>query len=174
MTKRLTILLSIALLITALSRSTSFAQTLTGIAILPADTFESGPTSGQFITPANGRIPPFAGKQPVQGISSVLRVSNGDFLVMSDNGFGAQDNSQDALLRVHRISPDFKTKSGGTGKVSVKSFITLSDPNRLINFPIVADRTLYPFTALQVPVDPTIKQKRFLTGSDFDIESVRE
>ena len=91
------------------------AQILEGIAILPADTIEAGPTSGQFIAPANNRIPPFQNKQPVQGISSVLRASNGDFLVMSDNGFGAQNNSQDYVLRVHRISPDFKTKPGGTG-----------------------------------------------------------
>src|SRR5262245_35370820 len=91
------------------------AQTLEGIAILPADTFKPGPTSGQFIAPTNGRIPPFMNKQPVQGISSVLRLSMGDFLVMSDNGFGQQNNSQDYVLRVHRISPDFKTKSRGSG-----------------------------------------------------------
>src|SRR5262245_23763807 len=150
------------------------AQTLEGYAVLPADKFEAGPTSGQFITPANGRIPPFTNKQPVQGISAVLRAPNGDFLVMSDNGFGAQNNSQDALLRVHRISPDFKTKTNGTGSVQVKSFITLSDPNHRINFPIVADNTNYPFTNLTIPVDPSIRQNRLLTGADFDIESVRE
>jgi hypothetical protein len=27
--------------------------------VLPADTFAPGPTSGQFITAANGRTPPF-------------------------------------------------------------------------------------------------------------------
>ena len=129
-----------------------FGQTLEGLAVLPADTFEKGPTSGQFIGPANGRTPPFIGLQPVQGVSSVLRESSGDFLLMSDNGFGAQNNSQDALLRVHRISPDFKTKSNGTGSVQVKSFITLSDPNHRINFPIVADKTNYPFTSLTIPV----------------------
>src|SRR5262245_51340954 len=172
MTKRLTTLLSIALLITALSCSTFFAQTLTGIAILPADTFESGPTSGQFITPANGRVPPFPSKQPVQGISSVLRVSNGDFLVMSDNGFGAKENSPDYVLRVHRISPDFRTKTGGSGSVEVKAFITLSDPDGRINFPIVADSLVYPSST--IPVDPGIRQNRWLTGADFDIESVRE
>ena len=32
------------------------AQSLEGIAILPADSFVAGPTSGQFITPANDRI----------------------------------------------------------------------------------------------------------------------
>src|SRR5262245_9995284 len=95
------------------------AQTLEGLAVLPADTFASGPTSGQFVAPANGRVPPFINRQPVQGISSVLRESNGDFLVMSDNGFGAKTNSADYVLRVYRISPDFKTKNQGTGAVAV-------------------------------------------------------
>jgi hypothetical protein len=164
----------IALFIFIGTSSLAFAQTLEGIAILPADTFEPGPTSGQFSAPANGRIPPYVNKQPVQGISSVLRVSNGDYLVMSDNRFGAQDNSQDYVLRVHRVSPDFKTKTGGTGSEVLKSFFTLSDPNHRINFTIVADRTIYPFTALNIAVDPGIKQNRWLTGADFDIESVRE
>ena len=172
-TKRITMLCALMVLMSLMSRPIA-AQTLEGFAVLPADTFEPGPTSGQFITPANNRLPPFAKKQPVQGISSVLGVSNGDFLVMSDNGFGAQNNSQDYVLRVHRISPDFKTKSGGTGAVKVQSYFTLSDPHHRINFPIVADATVYPFTTLSIPVDPAIKQNRLLTGADFDIESVRE
>src|SRR5262245_425823 len=172
MKKTLVTLLCVGLFFASPCFSSCFAQTLEGIAILPADTFEPGPTSGQFITPANGRIPPFANKQPVQGISSVLRVSNGDFLVMSDNGFGAKDNSQDSVLRVHRISPDFRTKTGGSGKVEVKSFITLSDPEHHINFPIVADAATYPGST--IPVDSGIKQNRWLTGADFDIESIRE
>src|SRR5687767_14351999 len=69
------------------------AQTLEALAVLPADTFAPGPTSGQFIMPANGRTPPFLNRQPVQGVSSVLRESNGDYLGMSDNGFGAKANS---------------------------------------------------------------------------------
>ena len=40
--------------------SSASAQTLEGIAVLPADTFVVGPTSGQFITASNGRIPPFS------------------------------------------------------------------------------------------------------------------
>ena len=147
-------------------------QTLTGFASLPADTFEPGPTSGQFITPANGRIPPFPDKQPVQGISSVLKTSGGDFLVMSDNGFGAKENSPDYVLRVHRIHPDFRVSSHGTGSIEVKSFITLHDPNRKINFPIVADLQFYPNSTIEV--DAKIRANRLLTGSDFDIESMRE
>ena len=82
--------------------TTASGQTLEGLAVLPADTFAPGPTSGQLIAPANGRVPPFWDKQPVQGFSSVVRASDGDFLVMSDNGFGAKPNSPDYVLRLER------------------------------------------------------------------------
>ena len=84
---------------------TAAAQTLEGFATFPADTFAPGPTSGQLITPANGRLPPFEDKQPVQGISSVLAGSHGDFWVMADNGFGAKENSSDFVLRLYHIVP---------------------------------------------------------------------
>ncbi len=152
--------------------SSAHAQTLEGFASLPADTFAAGPTSGQLIATTNGRMPPFVGKQPVQGISSVLRASNGDFLVMADNGFGAQANSPDFLLRVYRISPDFRTARGGSGFIDVSPYLTLRDPDNKINFPIVADGDVYPGSV--IPVDPSIKSGRLLTGGDFDIESFRE
>ena len=85
----------IVLLLVAGSVIPCAAQTLEGIAVLPADTFQPGPSSGQFIAAANGRIPPFLNQQPVQGVSSVLQARNGDFLVMSDNGYGARNNSAD-------------------------------------------------------------------------------
>jgi hypothetical protein len=147
------------------------AQTLEGFARLPADTFAKGPTSGNLILPANGRVPPFDGKQPVQGVSSVLPGPDGDFWVMPDNGFGAKENSPDFVLRVYRVDPHFKTKSGGPGTIDVKAFISLHDPNHKINFPIVADGPTYPGSA--IPVDQTIRDQRLLTGGDFDIESVR-
>jgi hypothetical protein len=147
------------------------AQTLTGFASLPADTFAPGPTSGQLISAANGRVPPFVNRQPVQGFSSVLQTAAGDFLAMSDNGFGAQPNSPDYVLRVYRVAPDFRTKAGGTGQITVLSFVTLRDPLHKISFPIVADGQVYPGTA--IPVDPSIRQQRLLTGGDFDIESFR-
>jgi hypothetical protein len=96
---------------------TARPQTLEGFASFPADTFAPGPTSGQFITAANGRTPPFVNMQPVQGISSVLRV--------------------------YRVSPDFRTKTDGDGTIDVLSFVTLHDPDHHINFPIVADREFY-------------------------------
>lgn len=153
--------------------SAAAAQTLVKFASLPADTFAPGPTSGQFITPANSRTPPFLNKQPVQGFSSVLRTSNGDFLAMSDNGFGAKPNSPDYVLRMYRIDPDFRTRRGGSGRVKVESFIALRDPDHRIDFPIVADRDFYPGSTT-IRVDAEIRERRLLTGGDFDIESVRE
>ena len=91
---------------------------------------------------------------------------------MPDNGFGAKDNSPDYVLRVYRISPDFKTKHGGSGDIEVKSFITLRDPHRRINFPIVADAR--PLSREHHPGRSAIQRNRWLTGGDFDIESVRE
>jgi hypothetical protein len=150
------------------------AQTLERFAVLPADSFTSGPTSGQLIPPPppNGRVPPFVDEQPIQGFSSVLGTSRGDFLAMPDNGFGAKDNSPDYVLRVYRISPEFRTKHGGSGEIAVKSYITLRDPHRKINFPIVAEGEVYPGSS--IPVDARIRRGRWLTGGDFDIESVRE
>src|SRR5262245_10497090 len=148
--------------------------TLVGRAVLPADSFVAGPTSGQFITPANGRTPPFINRQPLQGFSAILRQNDGSYLVMSDNGYGAKDNSADFLLRVDRITPNFRTANGGSGDVSIRSEFVLRDPDHKVNFPIVADMEFYPNGAGNVPVDPAIKAGRLLTGADFDIESFRQ
>jgi len=167
-----TLILSIAGLILLVCgvNGTTGAQTLTGRAVLPADTFAPGPASGQFIGPANGRTPPFA-MQPVQGISAVLQGPGGSYLVMCDNGFGAKSNSADFVLRVYRLDPDFKTKSGGTGSVNFEVFFTLRDPDHKINFPIIAELAKYPSSTIDV--DPVIRNGRLLTGADFDIESFR-
>jgi hypothetical protein len=161
----------VAVLLFAGVTHSAHAQTLEGRAVLSADTFADGPTSGQFIGPANGRIPPFVGTQPVQGFSAVLRTQGGDYLAMADNGFGAKANSADFLLRVYRIRPDFLTKSRGTGTIEVESYFTLHDPDHKLNFPIVADFEAYPSSA--IPVDASIRAGRLLTGADFDIESFR-
>ncbi len=147
---------------------------LVGRAVLPADTFIPDITSGQFITSANGRTPPFLNQQPVQGFSAVLSNGDGSYLVMSDNGFGAKTNSSDALLRFYNVTPDFKTATGGSGNVTINSFVTLRDPDNKINFPIVASQTNYPNGENNIPVDPAIQSDRLLTGADFDIESFRQ
>jgi hypothetical protein len=148
--------------------------TLVGRAVLPADTFSVGPTSGHFIEPANDRHTPFVSQQPVQGISAVLRGKEGTFLALSDNGFGGKVNSPDYTLRVYRIRPDFRTAEGGAGHIIVEGFFSLRDPDRKVNFPIVADRRFYPGTEGQTPVDPMIRRERLLTGADFDVESFRQ
>ena len=113
------------------------------------------------------------------------------FYVMPDNGFGAKTNSADALLRIYALRPDFTvwTRRGlrGSGTVApvsfrsgrelpgfgADSFISLSDPNRRLGFSLVSDMATYPNGDNTIPVDPSIRANHLLTGSDFDIESVR-
>ena len=173
------------------------AGTLTGWALMPADTFAPGPTSGQFVADANGRDLPLVDRQPVQGFSAVLPGPvAGTFLVMPDNGFGTKANSPDALLRLYTVRPDFRTWDGHapSGSATVvpvdrdsgadlaafdeHSFVTLHDPNRQVGFTTVSEREFYPYTGSgpgspDIPVDKAIRKKRLLTGADFDIESVR-
>lgn len=131
---------------------------LAGRAVLPAQTFAPGPTSGQYISgAAGGVIVPFVDKQPVQGFSAVADNADGSFLVMSDNGFGSIQTSADYHLRVYRIRPEFKTAGGGAGQIAVESFIELRDPRGFVPFPIVNH-----FSA-----------DRVLTGADFDLEAMQ-
>ena len=94
-----------------LAEPQSAPVTLIGFASLPADTFSTGPTSGQFITAANGITPPFLNKQTVQGFSAILRARDGSLLAMPDNGFGSKANSPDHVLRVYRIADRRENKN---------------------------------------------------------------
>lgn len=76
---------------------------------------------------------------------------------MSDNGFGAQDNSADYLLRLHLIQPTFRTQTTTNAEVKHLSYVQLRDPNKLIPFNIVHQDTA----------------ERWLTGADFDPESMQ-
>lgn len=101
--------------------SAAHAQMLTGWARMPAATFADGPTSGQFAAPNpyGTNLPPFVNRQPVQGFSGVLsgpRKNVFHFLV--DNGFGAQANSADALLRAYALEVNWRTPRGGAGTVN--------------------------------------------------------
>ncbi|MDJ0552974.1 MAG: glycerophosphodiester phosphodiesterase family protein [Microcoleaceae cyanobacterium MO_207.B10] len=131
---------------------------LVGFAVLPADTFAEGPSSGNFFGTTNGRETPFEG-QPVQGFSGVQFAPGSEdgstFWFLSDNGFGLQDNSADYLLRLYQVDPDFAGAEDGDTSVDIQDFIQLADPNNLIPFDIVNEGT----------------SDRFLTGADFDIES---
>ncbi len=94
---------------------------------------------------------PFEG-QPVQGFSGIKSLGNGEFLVLTDNGFGSKDNSADALLMVHRVKADWNQ-----GPVTLAETLFLHDPDRKVPFLIVTEAT----------------GERYLTGADFDIESIQ-
>ena len=145
---------ALALAPAALASGPGTEPTLLGRAILASDAYQPGPISGTFITPNNGVTPPFPG-QPIPGFSAVLDAGGGVFYGMPDNGFGAKTNSGDFMLRLYRIRPDFEVgKDDGSGGVTVLGFIELRDPDGKIPFPL-------------------FRSDRFLTGADFDLESVR-
>lgn len=178
--------------------SAQAAGTLAGFALMPADTFAPGPTSGQFVASANGRTLPLVDKQPVQGFSAVLAgKAPGTYAVMPDNGFGNKANSPDALLRMYMVKPDFRTWDGstlvGSGTVQpvtrrtgeplegfggARNSITLHDPDNLLGYTRIADLATYPYAgtgpgSADIPVAPEIRKRKLLTGADLDIESVR-
>ncbi len=186
---------SAAMSVLALSSLAHADTTLSGWAMMPANTFAPGPTSGQFANtafPASNPLP-LVNKQPVQGLSAVLHgPTASSFYVMTDNGFGAKTNSADTLLRMYAVNPNFKSYNGsavvGSGTVdavdyvsgavqaafNTSSFITLRDPDHKLGFSIVADQTNYPNGAGNIAVDASIRDGRLLTGADFDIEAVRQ
>src|SRR5262245_20509742 len=94
---------------------------------------------------------PFKG-QPVQGLSGIKNLKDGTFLTLTDNGFGSKANSPDAMLMFHIVRPDWKS-----GAVERLSTTFLHDPDRKVPFRIVNENT----------------PRRYLTGSDFDIESIQ-
>jgi hypothetical protein len=154
-----------------------FPAKLVSHAVLPANTLVPAPadaadylkTSGKFTTADRkraeklGSVPgkdgvmptdlalPFDG-QPIQGFSGIKTMPDGTFWTLSDNGFGSKANSSDAMLFLHHLSFDWKT-----GKVTVLENIFLSDPDKKAPFPIVMEGAA----------------SRYLTGADFDVESIQ-
>jgi len=94
---------------------------------------------------------PFKG-QPVQGFSGIKAMKDGTFWVLTDNGYGSKANSPDAMLMFHQVRVDWK--SGG---VTLLRTVFLHDPDRKVPFAIVNEGTT----------------KRYLTGADFDPESMQ-
>ncbi|WP_246045335.1 esterase-like activity of phytase family protein [Rubellimicrobium roseum] len=147
--------------------------TLAGHSRLPAATFSAPPPdaprenflSGRFLDPLSrvdepysvpqrtGLPTPFLG-QPVQGISGFAqeRPATGGIWAVIDNGFGSKRNSPDALLSFVHLVPEF-----GLGTIRVANRIWLRDPDQLVPFRIVQEGT----------------QARYLTGGDFDPESIQ-
>ncbi len=145
--------LPMLILLAPLAHAVDSSTTLIAYAELAADTFRSGPDSGAFIEPVNGRQPPFVKQQPVQGFSALLSGNSGLYLVLSDNGFGKRSNSADYLLSIYYVRPDFRTTTGGTGSIEVERIIRLSDPESYL-----------PYTISR-------QTDRLLTGADLDPES---
>ncbi len=161
----------------------AFPATLVGHAVLPAKTFMTPPkdapdslkVSGKYTGPESKRVDaveslpgnsylsdknaprptnvslPFKG-QPVQGFSGIKSNGDGTFWVLQDNGYGAKNNSADAMLMFHRVQPDWHK-----GGVKLQKTAFLHDPERKVPFLIVNEGT----------------KQRYLTGADFDIESIQ-
>lgn len=127
---------------------------LLGRSVLKAASFADGPTSGTRIGegPINQQEVPFLNRQPVQGVSAVLRGRNGALMVMSDNGFGSLENSADYNLRVYTLKPNFNRTGGNMVE---NGYFELHDPDRKIPFAIANH----------------FSSERILTGADFDLES---
>ena len=169
-----------ALLVMALSTTpllvsaqTAFPATLSGHAVLPAQTVIAAPKdapadlqlSGKFTTGQRvdkiasveglsagrptGVFLPFKG-QPVQGHSGIKRMADGSYWLLTDNGAGSKANSPDFMLYLNRYSVDFKS-----GQFKRLETVFLHDPDRKVPFRIVHEGS----------------QQRYLTGSDFDTES---
>ncbi len=161
----------------AFAEEKAFPATLKAHAILPANTIIAAPadaadylkTSGKFSTAdrkraeapgsvmgkdgvrATGLALPFDG-QPMQGFSGIKAMADGTFWSLSDNGFGNKLNSTDAMLMIHNIRLDWDK-----GTLEPVKTVFLSDPDRKAPFPIVMEGS----------------EARYLTGGDFDVESIQ-
>ncbi|MEH3093040.1 MAG: esterase-like activity of phytase family protein [Agrobacterium cavarae] len=176
------ILLSSAVFLTlgtlhALAAEKEFPAKLVSQAVLPANTIIPAPadapdflkSAGKFTTADRkraegiGTVPgkdgvrptglsmPFNG-QAMQGFSGIKAMEDGTFWSLSDNGFGSKLNSSDAMLMLHHLKFDWDA-----GKVNAIETVFLSDPDKKAPFPIVMEGS----------------DKRYLTGADFDVESIQ-
>lgn len=165
--------LAVLALVSPLQAQTVFPATLSGHALLPAQSFIAAPkdapqdlkNAGKFTTgkrvEALGSVEglsagrptgvslPFKG-QPLQGHSGIKKMADGSFWILTDNGSGAKANSPDSMLYLNRYAVDFK--GGGMKRLET---IFLHDPDKKVPFRIVHEGT----------------KQRYLTGSDFDTES---
>jgi hypothetical protein len=65
----------------------------------------------------------------------------GEYIALPDNGFGAQNNRADFVIRFYEVRPVFKTGGDGTtvpGTVDVLGFTPLSDPHGLLDAPYIS------------------------------------
>jgi hypothetical protein len=163
--------------LTALCAASALAQqefpaTLVGHAIMPAESFVAAPADAPADLTVSGKYSsgkrvealgtvmgksferdtgvklPFQG-QPRQGHSGIKTMGDGTFWIITDNGFGSKANSMDSMLYLNHYRIDW-----ATGQWQPLATIFLHDPDKKVPFRIVHEGT----------------EKRYLTGSDFDIE----
>jgi len=178
---RRAILLAFLLIAASTAIASDSIFQLSGWAEIPSTYRQPGPVSGQFATGANGVTPPYQG-QPIPGFSGMIPSSTpGSFIGLPDNGYGAQGNSADFVLGFYEVTPVFKRTGDGTtsrGPVAVNSFTPFSDPfgyvdaSYIVGGPVYNRINYYPPPAAQIAVDPSIQNRRLLTGADFDVESI--
>jgi hypothetical protein len=124
-----------------------FRHRVDALASVAANTFVGDPKNPR---QSGGRLP--VKGQSVQGFSGIVSLGQHEFLALTDNGFGNKVNSMDALLMVHHLKIDWNT-----GSVQKRRTTFLHDPDRKVPFFIQNENST----------------KRYLTGSDFDIESIQ-
>ena len=104
-----------------------------------------------------------------------------------DNGFGAQANSADAVLRAYALEVNWRTRKGGAGTINPADWdsgrdrsafdattrLELNDMRHKLTVPVQANYAYYYNNPANPPVAPAIRAGRLLTGADFDIESIR-
>ena len=136
--------------------------------------------SGQFATGSNGVNPPYAG-QPIPGFSGMIPRPRPAAISRCPTTVSARRTTAPISLGFYRVTPHFKTTGDGTtsrGAVTVHSFTPFSDPNGLLDSTYITGGPVYnrvfdyPLPAAQVLVDTSIRNRRLLTGADFDVESI--
>lgn len=159
------------------AEGTAFPAVLAGQAVLPSSSTVAAPSdaplhlkdAGKFTTPDRkrhaeiGSVPGMDGVRPtgsalpiegqsVQGFSGIRTMPDGTFWSLSDNGFGSKATSSDAALMLHHLAIDWDK-----GTIDRRETIFLSDPDGKAPFPIALEGS----------------QTRYLTGADFDVESIQ-
>ena len=145
------------------------SATIVGWAEMDEHTFAAGPTSRQFVG-EKGSLD----KQTVGGFSGVLSSNREDtYYFLADNGYGAQHNSADFLLRLYEVHIQFRDKNNAQDNVQVLSYLNLNDSRKHLGFKIQGDYPYYYNLDHYPSLDKRIQQSRLLTGADFDPESIQ-
>lgn len=91
--------------------------------------------------------------QPIQGHSGIKYIPKKDvFWVISDNGLGKKYNSYDTMLYAHEFKFDFKNS-----KYELLKTVFFKDSDKKYPYPITTETT----------------KERYLSGADFDTESIQ-